>query len=102
METPYYVVIFTSRKSADLQGYAEMAERMNTLCGAQPGFLKMVHSTSDEGESITSCYWQDLASISAWKGNAEHQAAQEQGITRWYDEFQIEIARIERAHHWKR
>ena len=52
--------------------------------------------------SITSCYWQDLASISAWKANAEHQAAQDQGIARWYDEYQIEIARIERAYHWKR
>jgi heme-degrading monooxygenase HmoA len=102
IETPYYVVIFTSRKSADLHGYAEMAERMQTLCSAQPGFLKIVHSTSDEGASITSCYWQDLASISAWKANADHQVAQDQGIARWYDEYQIEIARIERAYFWKR
>jgi len=75
---------------------------MQTLCEAQPGFLKMVHSTSDDGDSITSCYWEDLASISAWKANAEHQAAQDQGIAHWYDEYQIEIARIERAYHWKR
>ena len=75
---------------------------MQTLCNAQPGFLKMVHSTRDDGASITSCYWQDLASISAWKSNAEHQAVQDEGIARWYDEYQIEIARIERAYHWKR
>ena len=102
LELPCYVVIFTSRKSANLEGYAETAERMQTLCNAQPGFLKMVHSMSDEGVSITSCYWQDLASISNWKANAEHQAAQEQGLALWYDEYQIEIARVERAYHWKR
>lgn len=102
LDTPYYVVIFTSRKSLNTQGYEAVAERMQTLCNAQPGFLKMVHSVSDEGESITSCYWRDLASISAWKANTEHQAAQDKGIALWYDEYQIEIARIERMYHWKR
>lgn len=102
LETPYYVVIFTSRKSANPQGYEEMADRMQTLCNAQPGFLKMEHSIRDDGASITSCYWQDLSSISNWKANAEHQAAQKQGIALWYDEYQIEIARVERAYHWKR
>jgi len=102
LETPCYVVIFSAKKSADQQGYAKMAERMQTLCSAQPGFIKMLHSTRDDGVSITSCYWQDLASISNWKANTEHQAAQKQGVAQWYDEYEIEIARIERAYHWKR
>ena len=102
METPCYVVIFTSTKSANTEGYEQTAERMRELCEAQPGFLKMVHSVSDEGESITSCYWQDLAFISAWKQNTEHQTAQKRGIEQWYDEYRIEIARIERAYHWQR
>lgn len=100
--TPYYAVIFTSRKSVHIQGYAEVAERMQLLCEAQAGFLKMVHATTDEGESVTTCYWEDLASISAWKSNLEHQSAQKQGIAQWYDEYHIEVARIERTYHWQR
>ncbi len=102
LNTPYYAVIFTSRQSAQIEGYASVAERMKTLCAAQPGFIKMVHATTDDGESVTTCYWTDLASISAWKANREHQAAQDQGIARWYDEYHIEIARIERSYYWQR
>jgi heme-degrading monooxygenase HmoA len=102
LDTPYYAVIFTSRKAANTQGYEKVAERMRTLCEAQPGFLSMVHATTDDGESVTSCYWEDLASISAWKVNLEHQDAQKKGIAQWYDEYRIEVARVERAYHWRR
>ena len=102
IDAPYYALIFTSRKSAELEGYADAAERMQTLCAAQPGFIRMVHAVTDEGESVTTCYWEDLAAISAWKANLEHRAAQEQGTAQWYDEYQVEVARIERAYHWKR
>jgi heme-degrading monooxygenase HmoA len=101
-DTPYYAVIFTSRKAENTKGYAEVAERLRTLCEAQPGFLNMVHATTDDGDSVTSCYWEDLASISAWKANLEHQAAQKMGIAQWYDEYLIEVARVERAYHWRR
>ena len=99
---PYYAVIFSSCKSSHLDGYAEMAERMQTLSAAQPGYLGMVHAVTDDGISVTTSYWQDLASISAWKANSEHQLAQQSGIAQWYDEYTIEIARVEKVYHWQR
>lgn len=99
---PCYAVIFTSRRSADQEGYPATAERMAALCEAQPGFLKMVHATSDQGESVTTCYWRDLDAIAAWKAQHEHQVAQREGIDRWYQEYRIEVARIERIYHWQR
>lgn len=101
-ETPYYAVIFTSRKSVEPSGYPDVSQRMQALCEAQPGFLHMVHSTTDEGNSVTTCYWQDLDSISAWKANAEHQAAQAQGVSQWYDEYHVEVAQVVKAYSWKR
>jgi len=101
-QTPYYAVIFSSRKSDDLQGYTEAAERMQVLSNAQPGYLGMVHALTDDGISVTTSYWQDLASISAWKSQPEHVAAQQEGKARWYDEYTIEIARVERVYHWLR
>ncbi|QZA79962.1 antibiotic biosynthesis monooxygenase family protein [Deefgea piscis] len=39
---PYYAVIFTSIRTEDEQGYAEMAEKMLALAQDQPGFLGSV------------------------------------------------------------
>ncbi len=102
LEPPYYAVIFTSKKSRDQAGYPAAAERMQALCDQQPGFLHMVHATTDEGYSVTTCYWQDLEAIAAWKANREHAAAQAQGIEQWYDLYHIEVARIEKAYSWFR
>ena len=49
-----------------------------------------------EGLGITVSYWADLASIAAWKANAEHQDAQRLGRAQWYAGFKTRIARVER------
>lgn len=102
LQTPYYAVIFSSLKSDDLEGYDQAAQRMEVLSAAQPGYLGMVHAMTDEGISVTTSYWQDLAAISAWKTQSEHIAAQQMGKKQWYDEYTIEIARVERAYGWAR
>ena len=102
MKPPYYAVIFTSRKTRELEAYAVTAARMQALCEQQTGFLHMVHGTTDEGYSVTTCYWQDLEAIAAWKANGEHAMAQAQGVAQWYDEYHVEIARIEKAYSWFR
>ena len=102
LSPPYYAVIFTSKKSQDQEGYPATAERMQALCDQQPGFLHMVHATTDGGYSVTTCYWQNLEAIAAWKANHEHATAQAQGIEQWYDEYHIEVARIEKAYSWFR
>lgn len=99
---PYYAVIFTSKRSDDLSGYSDTAKQMEDLCKAQPGFLKIVHAIRDTGESVTTCYWKDQASIANWKDKSAHRSAQEQGIQKWYDGYHIEIARVERAYRWER
>ena len=102
LQTPYYAVIFSSLKSDNLQGYSQAAQRMEVLSAAQPGYLGMVHAVTDDGVSVTTSYWQDLASISAWKAQSEHQEAQSMGKKQWYDEYTIEIARVERAYSWSK
>ena len=99
---PYYAVIFTSTRADDLTGYDSMAKKMQALCETQPGFLKMVHATTDAGESVTTCYWKDRQSIANWKDNLEHQAAQQLGKEKWYAAYQIEVVRVEHAYRWAR
>jgi heme-degrading monooxygenase HmoA len=91
---PYYAVIFTSLRTEGDKGYGDMADRMVELAAQQPGFLGV--ESAREGLGITVSYWEDLASIKAWKMNAEHLVAQQTGRSDWYTHYKTRIAKVER------
>ena len=95
---PYYAVIFTSRHGDDTEDYGEMADRMVELAGTMPGYLGIESVKNDEGQGITVSYWETEEAIRNWKANADHRVAQETGRTRWYEEYALRIARVERAY----
>ena len=87
---------------ADLYPLSErtraMADKMVALAAEQPGYLG-VESTRDEtGLGITVSYWQDEASLVAWKDQAQHLLAQKLGKTRWYSYYTLRVAKVERAY----
>ena len=91
---PYYAVIFSSlRRMGVDDGYEAMAERMAQLACQQAGYLGAESSRDADGFGMTVSYWKDEASILVWKRHAEHQMAQETGRTRWYEHYEIRIAR---------
>ena len=101
-EPPYYAAIFTSRRDEQPDdGYVETAERMFALASQQPGFLGFDTARSD-GLGITVCYWDSEDAIKAWKAQAEHAAAQREGRARWYESYDLRIARVERAYGFDR
>ena len=91
---PYYAVIFSSVRTEGDRDYGAMAERMATLAAGQPGYLGV--ESARDGLGITVSYWRDLASIRAWKANAEHLIAQQTGRSTWYADYRVRIARVER------
>ncbi len=95
-DPPYYAVIFTSLKTQSDTGYAEMAQKMEELARKQPGYLGFESARSEIGISVS--YWKDLDSIKQWKSNLEHQEAQKKGRDKWYSQYQIRIAKVERAY----
>jgi heme-degrading monooxygenase HmoA len=97
-EPPYFAVIFTSQRSSGDHGYNAVAERMVELGSRYPGFLGLESARGADGFGITVSYWRDEASITAWKRDAEHQRAQRGGHERWYDAFQVKVAKVERAY----
>jgi heme-degrading monooxygenase HmoA len=84
-EPPYTAVIFTSLRTNGDNGYGTMAERMEELAAQQPGYL-----------GIESSYWVDDASARAWKQIGEHLVAQRTGQERWYSDYRVRVARVER------
>lgn len=94
-----WVVVFVSRRSgADAEGYGAMAERMEQLARAQPGFIDMQSVRGEDGVGITVCYWQSAEAIAAWKRDVEHAAAQQRGRERWYESYAVTVARVERQY----
>jgi heme-degrading monooxygenase HmoA len=97
-EPPYYAVIFTTLRTAEEGGYGEMAEKMVRLASTVPGFLGVESVRGADGFGITVSYWESEDAIRTWKANADHVIAQKLGRERWYEYFQLRVARVERAY----
>ena len=97
-DPPYYSVIFSSQRTPIEQGYGQMADRMLVLAAEQTGYLGAESVRGDDGFGITVSYWQNMQDIKRWRADAEHRIAQETGKSRWYEHFEVRIARVERAY----
>ena len=97
-EPPYHAVIFSSQRTAGDQGYEHMAQRMAELASQQPGYLGAESTRDEQGFGITVSYWDSEAAIRQWKQHAEHLMAQALGHTKWYEHFEMRIAKVERAY----
>ena len=100
-EPPYCAVIFTSRRASEHEGYGEMADRMVDLASEQPGFLG-IESVQEGAVGITVSYWDSEEAIVGWRKHVEHREAQRLGRGRWYDEYHVRVARVERARSFER
>jgi len=97
-EPPYYAVIFASQRTEGDNGYGAMADAMFDLALRQPGCLGADSTRGADGFGMTVAYFIDEASIAAWKRNARHLAAQKLGKERWYEHYELRVARVERAY----
>ena len=91
---PYYAVIFTSVRTKIDEGYSKMSNEMEKLVKQQPGFLGFDSAREETG--ITVSYWKDLESIRLWRENEEHVVARLKGRKKWYECFNVRIAKVER------
>jgi len=91
---PYFAVIFTSKHSPAIKGYAEMAEKMEALAKKQIGFLGIESARNEVG--ITVSYWESIEAIKLWKQNSEHLIAQNKGRNHWYSWYRVRICKVER------
>ncbi len=98
-EPPYVAVIFTSlRTHSTNDGYGAMADAMDSLAATQEGYLGHESARGTDGLGITVSYWRDEESVVAWKRVAEHLVAQRLGKERWYEAYQVRVARVDRAY----
>ncbi len=92
----YYAVIFTSLQKENIEGYNEMADKMEQLAKKQQGFIGMDSARNEVG--ITVSYWENLDAIKNWKQQTDHLEAQLKGKTNWYSCYNLKICKVEREY----
>jgi heme-degrading monooxygenase HmoA len=91
--------MFTSRRTdEDDEGYEKMGEAMAELATKQPGYLGIESVRGEDGVGITLSYWASEQAIHDWKRLAAHLEAQKRGHARWYQDFVLRVAKVERAY----
>ncbi len=95
-DPPYVAVIFTSRRTPEDNGYAQMAEAMASLASRQSGYLGMESVREGDDLGITVSYWNDEEAAHRWKQVSEHLGAQQLGRDVWYREYKVRIATVTR------
>jgi heme-degrading monooxygenase HmoA len=98
LKPPYYAVVFSSQRTAGDAGYAAMGDRMVELAAQQPGYLGVESVRGADGFGITVSYWESEAAIRNWKAQTEHLQAQRLGREKWYQHFELRVAKVERAY----
>lgn len=94
------VIFVAMRTQEDDDSYQAAAAEMSALAKKQPGYRGDDNARSEDGLGITVSYWQDDAHAKAWRDNAEHSAIRDRGRGRWYENYTLHVARVERSYDW--
>ncbi|MEJ6593790.1 antibiotic biosynthesis monooxygenase [Parasphingorhabdus sp.] len=96
-------VIFCARRTGTGdEAYHAAALAMGALAAQQPGYLGEDHARSADGFGITVSYWRDDASAKAWRDHPEHADIRDQGRDKWYRDYSLHVARVERGYDWQK
>ncbi|MFG1658368.1 antibiotic biosynthesis monooxygenase family protein [Micromonospora chersina] len=102
-EPPYHVAILqVTRTGADADGYTATLARMLELAERRPGYLGRRSAVTDDGDELTIVFFTDDEALRAWHDDPEHRAAQHLARERWYERYQVHVARVERTYRFQR
>jgi len=87
-------------ESGKAEDYLAIAADLRPLLDTIDGFISIERFTSisDPTKFLSLSFWRDEESILAWKNVVSHLAAQKLGRERWYEQYKVRIARVERAY----
>lgn len=95
LKPPYYTVVFTSLRTEVDDRYGEVNDALEALAAEQSGFLGVESVREEGGFGISVSYWRDRAAIEAWARELAHREAKAKGVSQWFAEYSIRIAKVE-------
>jgi heme-degrading monooxygenase HmoA len=97
-DPPYYTVIFTSVRTEVDEGYSEMNEALWLDAQKLPGFIGAEAFRDEDRFGVTVLYFKDLETIHEWSKYQKHLRAKEMGKQKWYSDYRVRIAKVEREY----
>ena len=92
------VTVFRNRLHPDgVDEYGPRAEEIEALARTMPGFVDAKTFEAADGERVTIATFADEESQRAWRENAEHRIAQQQGRDAFYAEYILQVCETLRA-----
>jgi len=93
-----YAVIFTAKQTDNLSGYAEASKLLRKKLVGFPGYIGIEAVEDNEGSEITVSYWENVDAIRNWNMDESHKTIRTENKERWYANFKVRIALIEREY----
>lgn len=97
------VTVFRSRlrEDAEVNGYGELATRMEERARQMPGFVDFKTFTAPDGERMSLVIFDTIAHHEAWRDDPEHRLAQQRGRDVFYREYTISVCSEIRRRHFR-
>lgn len=90
------VIFEAEAKPGQQQDYLDIAAELHSLLDGQQGFIAIerFQSLKNPGKVLSLSFWQDEASIAAWRQQDAHRHAQAAGRERIFSDYRLRIASV--------
>ncbi len=100
---PQSITVFRSRLRDDVPDrYHSLAAELHERAKAFPGFVEFKQFVADDGERVTLVTFATAEHEAAWRDDAQHRAAQQEGRAAFYSEYDVAVCEVQHRHHWHR
>lgn len=90
------VIFEVEAKPGLQQDYLDLAGELRPLLAEQPGFISIerFQSLTLPGKILSLSFWQDEASVQAWRQRDEHRRAQTAGREEVFSHYRLRVALV--------
>ncbi len=97
------LTVFRSRLRDDVpERYFDLATELLERARTFPGFVEFKQFVADDGERVALVTFDSAEHEAAWRDDVQHRAAQQEGRTAFYSEYDIAVTEVVRRHRWPR
>jgi heme-degrading monooxygenase HmoA len=98
---PESITVFRSRLRDDVpDDYVPLAAELEARAARFAGFVEFKQFTAADGERLALVTFASDEAEAAWRDDAAHRAAQQQGRDRFYREYDVAVCSVRRRHTW--
>jgi heme-degrading monooxygenase HmoA len=97
------ITVFRSRLRDDVPDrYGTVADDLEAKAASMPGFVEFKEFVAADGERLALVTFASAEAEAAWRADADHRAAQQEGRDAFYDEYDVAVCEVQRRHRWTR